>query len=207
EPAGIDKRLQYYTSKSYAQQIEVGDDYIKLKPIIFIGIFNFGFTKSEKYYRNHAICNVESQERVLNDIDYFFIELPKFTKKEDELEDIMDKWIYFIKNVKLLDVIPQNIEDNGLLEAYHNANKFNWSKDELIAYDYAAMREQDERGILSLAEKRATESGLQKGEQIGLQKGKIEEKIETAKKLIEKGMSIDLIQEVTGLTREEIEKL
>ncbi|MCX8474029.1 MAG: Rpn family recombination-promoting nuclease/putative transposase, partial [Sediminibacterium sp.] len=163
EPAGIDKRLLYYTSKAYAQQIDIGDDYIKLKPIIFIGIFNFSFTKTNKYYSHHAICDVESQERVLHDIDYFFIELPNFTKQAHELEDVMDKWIYFIKNAKELEVIPENVEDKGLLEAYHNANKFNWTKEELIAYEYAAMREQDERGIISLAEKRAKESGKIEG--------------------------------------------
>lgn len=36
-----------------------------------------------------------------------------------------------------------------------NANKNTWSKEELDAYNYAAMREQDERGRLQLAIQRA----------------------------------------------------
>ena len=39
------------------------------------------------------------------------------------------------------------------------------------------------------------------------QEGKQEEKEEIAKKLINKGMSIEEIVEITGLTKEEIEKL
>ncbi len=38
-------------------------------------------------------------------------------------------------------------------------------------------------------------------------KGKIEGKIEDAKKMLEKGLEIHLISEITGLTKEEIEDL
>ena len=41
----------------------------------------------------------------------------------------------------------------------------------------------------------------------GKQEGKQEEKEEIAKKLLKKGMSIEEIVEITGLTKEEIEKL
>ena len=175
EPAGLDKRLQFYTSKGYAQQIKRGENFKKLKPVIFIGIFDFNFTKTNKYYSHHATCDIETQERVLTDIDYFFIELPKFKKEEIELEEIMDKWIYFIKNVAKLEVIPENVQDPGLLEAYEGAKEFNWNIEELNAYDNVAMREQDDRGKITFAikkgRKEGEEIGLTKGEEIGLIKG------------------------------------
>jgi predicted transposase/invertase (TIGR01784 family) len=37
EPDGLDKRLLYYASKEYSQQIESVEYYTKLKPVIFIG--------------------------------------------------------------------------------------------------------------------------------------------------------------------------
>ena len=46
------------------------------------------------------------------------------------------------------------MDDEGLKEAYHDANKHSWEKEELEAYDYSAMREQDERGKVQLAEQR-----------------------------------------------------
>ncbi len=53
--------------------------------------------------------------------------------------------------------------------------------------------------------------GKRKGEQLGLQKGKLEGEFqkacETAEKLKAKGMNIDFIQDVTGLSLEEITKL
>ena len=95
------------------------------------------------------------------------------------------------KEAENLDVIPANVDDEGLKAAYQDANKHSWSKEELEAYDYAAMREQDERG--------KTELALKRGEKIG--------KLQVAKKLKEKGMSNTHIMDATGLSVEEIENL
>ena len=37
-PGAFDKRVLYYSSKSYVQQIGIGEDYPKLKPVIFLEI-------------------------------------------------------------------------------------------------------------------------------------------------------------------------
>ena len=91
---GMDKRLLYYTSKEYSQQIVSGEKYTELNPVIFIGIFDFDFTTGEEYLSHHAICNVETKERVIKDMDFYFIELTKFKKLAKDLTDITDKWIY-----------------------------------------------------------------------------------------------------------------
>ncbi len=152
---GMDKRLLYYTSKEYSQQIVSGEKYTELNPVIFIGIFDFDFTTGTEYLSHHAICNVETKERVIKDMDFYFIELTKFNKLVKDLNDITDKWIYFIKEAENLDVIPSNLNDEGLKEAYQDANQNTWSQAELDAYNYSAMREQDERGRIAKAELKA----------------------------------------------------
>ena len=159
---GMDKRLLYYTSKEYSQQIVSGDKYTELNPVIFIGIFDFKFTNGAEYFSHHAICNVVTNERVIKDMDFYFIELPKFLKEAKDLDNITDKWIYFIKEAENLDVIPENLNDEGLKEAYEYANKNTWSKEELDAYNYAAMREQDERGRMAFAILKAEQKMQQK---------------------------------------------
>lgn len=175
----MDKRLLYYTSKEYSQQIVSGEKYTELNPVIFIGIFDFDFSAGDEYLSHHAICNIKTGERIIKDMNFYFIELPKFLKQPNELNDTTDKWIYFIKEAENLDVIPENLNDEGLKEAYEYANKNTWSKEELDAYNYAAMREQDERGRLEKAVQKAEEKkdieailGLIK---IGLDKVKIAE--------------------------------
>lgn len=58
-------------------------------------------------------------------------------------------------------------------------------------------------GVEMTFSEKILEEGLEKGKKEGLEKGKKE----TAKKMLEKGFDIDLIVEITGLSRIEIEKL
>ncbi len=156
----MDKRLLYYTSKEYSQQIVSGEKYTELNPVIFIGIFDFDFTTGTEYLSHHAICNVETQERVIKDMDFYFIELTKFQKLAEDLNNITDKWIYFIKEAENLNVIPSNLNDIGLTEAYQYANQNSWTQAELDAYNYAGMREQDDRGRME----KALQKGIEKKE-------------------------------------------
>lgn len=196
EPEGMDKRLLYYASKEYSQQIESGELYSKLNPVIFIGIFDFRFTKGNKYLSHHAVCDVENGERTIKDMDFYFIELPKFKKAMTDLQEVTDKWIYFIKEAENLEVVPANVDDEGLKAAYQDASKYAWTKDELIAYDYAAMREQDERGKLELAVKRAEK----RGEELGEEKSRIN----TVIKLHGKNMSPEQIADLLDISTEEV---
>jgi len=196
EPDGFDKRVQYYTAKQYASQIEKGDDYPKLNQVIFIGILNFTFFEDDDaYITRHRTVNVKTQKSSLNDMEYNFIELSKFQKALSECKSLVDKWIYFIKNATNLHVIPADVKDKGLKHAYEDADRHNWTKDELDAYLYAEIRRQDEKGKTDLAVRRATE------------RGKIEGKIEMAINCYRKGLSIQDTHELTGLSIEQIESI
>lgn len=195
EVDGFDKRVLYYASKSYSSQIDRGDLYEKLSPAFFIGILDFEITQNPDYLSRHRIVDIETGENLLSDIEFNFIELPKFKKKENELNSIVDQWVYFIKNAENLDVIPENVKDEGLMSAYEDADKHNWTKAELDAYDYVLMREQDERGRWSLATKRA------------LEKNKTETLEGVAKNLLNAGLSIEEAAKHTGLTVEQVQNL
>jgi predicted transposase/invertase (TIGR01784 family) len=90
---GFAKRAVYYTAKNYSSQLSVGDDYYKLKPTIFIGILNFTFLESENYLSRHLILDAETKEHILKDLDFNFIELPKFNKTEQDLQNLTDNRI------------------------------------------------------------------------------------------------------------------
>lgn len=180
---GFDKRVLYYASKSYSAQIERGDEYEKLNPTFFIGILDFEVTQNPSYINRHKITDVETGENFIKDIEFNFIELPKFKKTATELTTIVDQWVYFIKNAENLEVIPEDVHDQGLKYAYQGADKHNWTKEELEAYDYALMREQDDRGRFTK---------LQKG---------------IARNFLKSGISIEIVAQNTGLTIDEVEKL
>ncbi len=188
---GFAKRVLYYFAKSYSEQIKRGEFYRKLKPVIFIGILDFVFTENLNYISRNQVRDVETNERTISDIEFTFVELPKFNKVAKDLKNLTEKWLYFIKNAENLDVIPEDIDDEGLLSAYQEANKYKWTVEELEAYDYVYIREEDERARLDNAEN----------------KGKIEGKIEVAKKLIKRNLSNEDIAEDTGLSISQIQQL
>ena len=157
EPAGFDKRVLYYTSKDYAGQINIGEEYPKLRPVYFIGVLDFNYFSGKNYLSSHLIVDEETGECVFKGLKFRFIELRKFNKKAHELKNIIDKWTYFIKNADELEVMPSDVDDEGLKEAYEEAAQHNWTREEYDAYIYAGIREQDEKGRMELAEKKAEE--------------------------------------------------
>ena len=185
------KRILYYTSQSYVAQLDKGIRYDKLRPVYFIGILEFEIGQNQNYFSKHKVLDVETNEQIIQDVEFNFIELPKFNKTIDQLETSIDQWTYFIKNAENLSIIPENVIDEGLKEAYIEANEQNWTKRELEDYMRASIKERDDIGRIEFAEK----------------KGQKKEKIETAKRLKAKGMEIDFIMEMTDLSKEEIENL
>jgi predicted transposase/invertase (TIGR01784 family) len=151
EPDGFDKRVLYYTSKDYAGQINSGDDYPLLRPVYFISILNFDFFTGADYLSSHSIIDEATGENGFKDLKFRFIELKKFNKKADELKSIIDKWTFFIKNAEDLEVMPDNVDDEGLKEAYEEAAQHNWTREAYDAYIYSGIREQDERGRIAKA--------------------------------------------------------
>ena len=187
EVDGLNKRVLYYASKSYTAQIDRGDLYEKLNPTFFIGILDFIATENPNYISRHKILDVETSENFISDIEFNFIELPKFNKKENELTTIVDQWVYFIKNAEDLELIPESVKDQGLKNAYEDADKHNWTKQELDEYDKVFMREQDDRGRVSLAIKKELKL--------------------VAKKLFKRDFTDAEIAEDTGLTLDQIKTL
>ena len=198
------KRTQYYTAKAYTSQIDIGDDYPKLNQVIFIGILDFKCFDGSDYLTRHLILNQSTQKQELKDLEFNFLELPKFDKSEEQLDGIIDKWVYFIKNAGNLTMIPRSAESiSGLNEAYKQAAMFSWNREELEVYEYRRMEETSERYKMQDEYEKGIEKGIVKGIEKGIEKGKIE----VARNLLAAGVGLEVIMQATGLSREEIERV
>jgi len=184
---GFDKRVQYYTCRDYSMQIDRGEKYPLLKPTYFVGILDFDYFESDSYLSHHIIVNEETYEHKLKDIQFTFIEVGKFKLEVQQLKTLVEKWVFFIKNAEELNFIPDNVDDEGLREAYKDADRHSWKKEELIAYDNASIAEQDVRGKMKfVVDKRNREIVI---------------------KCYEKGMSVEDIREITDLPIENIKEI
>ncbi|MFC2141025.1 Rpn family recombination-promoting nuclease/putative transposase [Acidobacteriota bacterium] len=197
----FEKKVLYYVSKAYYQQLNRAEDYPKLNQVIFLGFLNFRlFNENPDYTTRHLILDEKTNENHFQDFELNFVELPKFTKTLEELKDIKDKWIYFVKNASDMTMIPKELEEpKELREAFDTANQMSWSKEELDAYDARGIYIQNERGRIEYA--------LEEGEKIGYDKGKDEKARQMAKTMKKEGEPVEKISRYTGLSKEEIEKL
>ena len=92
-------------------------------------------------------------------------------------------------------MIPSNLNDDGLKEAYADANQNTWSQAELDAYNYSAMREQDDRGRIAMAEQKA------------LQKGEDNKEIEAVIGFYNVGISEDTISMALKISTEKVKQI
>nr|MBL0710665.1 Rpn family recombination-promoting nuclease/putative transposase [Colwellia sp.] len=202
------KRSLYYTSKAYVSQLKKGHDYSQLKKVYFIGLLNFEMFDNLSFISRHLIINQETTQQDIDDFEFTFIELPKFTKDLNELATTLDKWIYFIQHASDLTMIPEQYEHIKAFEdAFTIATQTQWNEDELRLYDYMGLKAYDEINALKTAVKKAVKKAEEKAEEKGLQKGAKKEKIETALKSLEQGLDIGVIKIITGLTDTELVNL
>ena len=67
--------------------------------------------------------------------------------------------------------------------------------------------EEDAKKVTNTLIKNAKEEGKKQGKKEGKIQGKKEQSIEISRKMIKEGLEIEFISKVTGLSKEEIEKL
>lgn len=172
------KRALYYTSKAYVEQIEKAQDYPKLNQVIFIGILNFKMFEGSQYLSRHLILNTKTHKQEIKDFEFNFIELKKFKKGVDEIGNIVDKWIYFLKNAGELKVVPKELTKTvEIAEAFDVLDRHKWTKQEIEVYDYWDMKEGGHLDALETAKKDGKLEGKLEGRLEGRLEGQLEGEI------------------------------
>ena len=175
----------------------------KLEKVIVILITDYeidSLKEIEKYETKWNIREEEYQKVILTEVmEFYIIELPKYEKyKEKTKNKELNRWIKFIKEPEV-EEMGDNKEIKKAKEVLEEI-----SQDERERY----LAELREKYILD--QKAIEDAGYDKGLNHGLELGRLEEKkkiLKIAQNLLKQNMSIEQIKEITGLTKEEIEKL
>ena len=93
-----DKRLLYYWSKFHQQQLHAGESYTQLEPTISISFLNHVmFPQVPDHHLRFRLLEERHHFAMSQDIEFHILELPKFTKTVDQLENGLDAWLYFLR--------------------------------------------------------------------------------------------------------------
>ena len=194
----IEARSLFYTTREYHQNLENGQDYIEIPKSIGIWISNFNVFNDEGPFHEIVRLRRDYENQIFTDkIEMHYLQLPKFKQKCKRISNKLEEWLTFISF--------ENMEELKMIEN----EKVKKAEEELeyLSGDEAERRIAYLRETAEIDRKFAMTAARDQGRAEGRSEGKIEEKIEIAKKMLAEEMDINLIIKITGLTKDEIEKL
>ena len=214
------KRAVYYSSLSVQDQARVEKEYQKrcgrvwdyyFAPVYQISFLNFPNTLVEPKeegsgspYISHYVYKSKDTGRDLGDeTNIVFVDLAKFRKKFEECSNQCERWLYSIKNMHLLKTAPIGVEGTELEELYGEAHFAAWPPEKRSLYEKSIMNRNDYENILCERYEDGFAAGLDEGREEGREEGLLL----AARNMKAQGLHIDMIMQVTGLSKSEIEKL
>ena len=194
-------RSAFYQARMMPREIKEGESYNKIPDMISIWIADYKAT-SRNHHTNEIVYMYKGTDKdpieiATSKFRTFIIELEKIEFKKMHRADMFSVWMMFIKN-------PASIPEEFLSipEVDEAMKELTYlSQDEEFRAEYEARQRliNDERAALAIAEERGKTEGLAEGE---TRKAR-----ETATKMLSRGMSIEDISDMTGLSMEDIENI
>ena len=211
-------RILYGTAKSIVEHICSGEAYSEVVKVISVNILHFelGFGKDYVYHGTTKFIGLHTKDELeLNEEqkrlfkcekvekifpEYYLIKVNNF---DDVAKDSLDEWIYFLKNGEIKD----NFSARGIKKAKEELEVMQLSKEERILYERYVEDRRNRESIVINNYRAGKLKGIEEGKEEGLKEGIKKGKLETAKNMLKKGLDINLVSEITGLSIEEIDGL
>ena len=132
--------------------------------------------------------------RILN-VGFMYIELPSFTKKEDECETDFERWIYVLKNMETLQRLSFKARKAVFEKLEQIVDIAAMSKEDRMKYDESIKIYRDQLVMMEFER------------QQGKAEGREEERLEIARNMKTMGFALDQIAMATKLPLKTIERL
>ena len=200
-------RSVFYSTFPIREQAKVGDWDYELKSVYTVGVLNFVFDEDkddEEYYHHEVkLMDVGRKEVFYEKLTFIYLEMPKFRKREDELETLFDKWMFVLKNLATLLERPVALQERVFKRLFETAEIARFSESEMRDYEESLKNLRDLGNVLNTAK----EEGRKEGRKEGREEGERKKSLEIARNLLQAGITEDVIAATTGLSVEEIRNL
>lgn len=187
-------RSVYYSTFAIQEQATKGRQWqYELKGVYTIAMLDFAFDDSDPNKLEHRIKLLDTQtHRVFYDkLTFIYLEVPKFNKELEELETDYERWLYAFKNLHRLSHHPQELQ-LGIFQKL---------------FDLAEIARLDDRDRAVYQESLKDYWDLKRAMDTYYKEGAQEKAVEMTTKALAEGLSVALIEKLTGLSRAEIEAL
>ena len=206
-------RSVFYSTFPIQNQGKKGIWDFKLKGVYTVGILDFVFPDNE-YPKNSLrhevkLMDVGDKHVFYDKLTFLYLEMPKFTKKEEELKTMYDKWLFVLHNLSRLMKRPAALQERIFTRLFEQAEIARYTPEERQDYEGSLKVYRDMKNVLDTAElkglKKGIEQGMEKGVKRGIEQGASDERKKNAKAMKTLGLPLETIAKVTGMAIDDIE--
>ena len=184
-------RSIYYATFPIRDQSLRGDWDFQLKGVYTVGILNFVFPDNEYdeecYHHEVKLMDTKDKHVFFDKLTFVYLEMPKFNKTEDQLENMFDKWLFVLRNLSRLLERPAALQERVFEKLFRQAEIAKFTPEERQDYEDSVKVYRDLKNSIETAEWKKAKA--------------------IAQKLKAKGYPAEDIADATGLSVEEIEAL
>ncbi|MGB0562865.1 MAG: Rpn family recombination-promoting nuclease/putative transposase [Spirulinaceae cyanobacterium] len=192
-------RNVYYSTFPIREQAPKNDWDFQLSAVYLIAILDFVFEedkdKPDKYRYDVQLTDTETCKVFYDKLTFIYLEMPKFTKTVDQLENRFDKWLYVLRNLPRIQEIPEALQEQIFTKLFEAAEIAQFNREELRSYENSLKYYRDLKNSMDTAR----DEGLEEGIEIGLKRAAIG--------FLQQGASDEMVIQATGLTAEQLEQL
>lgn len=157
------KRILFYLSKMYTDQIKKGESYNKLKKCIHVSILDFiHFPEDNECYRVIRLHDEKTGALYTDLFELHILELKKLPK-DIQTEDAIIQWMRFFGGQSKEEFEIMSKENEYIDEAYNELKRL--SANDIKRYQYEARQKmiRDHNSAMDYAKRAGTAQGMEKG--------------------------------------------
>ena len=188
-------RSLFYATFPIQQQAQRGEWNFKLSAVYTIGILDFIFDDEETATRNDVVHHVQLKNQhnqtFYDKLTFIYLTLPNFTKTEDQLDSLQDKWFYLFRHLHELDEIPPRLREKVFLSLFKKASIARFQPEERQAYESSLKYYRDLKNVIDTARDEGREEG----------------RMEMVINMLAAGLSDEQIIAITQLSPDELQRI
>lgn len=204
-------RTLYYAAQEILYEHRESDIDYTLSSLYVISLLDFELEHDspaeDKFVWRYSLRENETGETMTKALNFTFVELSKFNKKESELANLEDGLYFCLKYMGRLSERPDRLDAAIFRKLFEVAEFVALPAEQRKKYIVKMTTERDIRNQIAYAREEGKAEGIAEGESRGKAEGLQMARLQMAKDLKANGVSVEIIAKCTGLSAEEIEAL
>jgi predicted transposase/invertase (TIGR01784 family) len=199
----LKNRIIAYSSRHISNSLEIGDRKYSFPTILTIVLVDFEVPelRASDRFLQHVMLKDDNNDIFSDKMSFLLIDLTKFAIRKSfaQLADDRQKWCYVIKNIWQMEEDDIPLEETVFRELCENCKVSKLNAMEKQEYEKSVLEYDDVKDAMEYHHRLGKEEGRAEERKIAEN-----EKREIIARMLEKGIPIDTIAEIVGITEEDV---